>query len=162
MKLAPMILMIAAVAVAGCSSDDDALETTVTETEVVTGPAPNTVEYFRQVVGDRVFFDTDRYNIDTTSQITLDGQAQWLVSNGATTVTVEGHTDERGTRAYNLALGARRANSVKNYLVSKGVDAGRIRTVSYGKERPIALGSDPQSWAQNRRAVSVVIGAPGS
>ncbi|MBY8974876.1 peptidoglycan-associated lipoprotein Pal [Rhodobacteraceae bacterium NNCM2] len=160
--MSPIILMIAAAALAGCSSDEPEVEASSTTIVESNQPAPNSVEYFRQVVGDRVFFDTDRYDLDATSQSTLSGQAQWLNSNPATNVVIEGHADERGTRAYNLALGARRAASVRNYLVAQGVSADRIRTVSYGKERPIALGSDPSSWAQNRRAVSVVAGAPSS
>jgi peptidoglycan-associated lipoprotein len=107
--------------------------------------------------GDRVFFDTDRFNVDTEDQATLQRQAQWLARYPNTRVTVEGHADERGTRDYNLALGERRANSAKNYLITVGVDAARIQTVSYGKERPAAMGSDEQAWAQNRRAVTVTV-----
>jgi len=106
---------------------------------------------------DRVFFDTDRFNIDSADQVTLQTQARWLARNPNSQITIEGHADERGTRDYNLALGERRANSAKNYLVSVGVSPQRIRTVSYGKERPAALGSNEQAWAQNRRAVTVVI-----
>lgn len=121
---------------------------------------PGSQQDFVNTVGrgnDRIFFDTDRYNIDSRDQVTLQTQAQWLAANPNTQVTVEGHADERGTRDYNLALGERRANAAKNYLVSLGVQAGRIRTVSYGKERPEALGSNEQAWAQNRRAVTVVV-----
>jgi peptidoglycan-associated lipoprotein len=107
--------------------------------------------------GDRIFFDTDRFNVDTEDQATLQRQAQWLARYPNTRIIVEGHADERGTRDYNLALGERRANSAKNYLISVGVDASRIQTVSYGKERPQAIGSDEQSWAQNRRAVTVTV-----
>lgn len=107
--------------------------------------------------GDRIFFDTDRFNVDTEDQATLQRQAQWLARYPNTRIFVEGHADERGTRDYNLALGERRANSAKNYLISIGVDASRIQTVSYGKERPQAIGSDEQSWAQNRRAVTVTV-----
>ena len=107
--------------------------------------------------GDHILFDTDRFNIDSQDQVTLQGQAQWLARYPNTRVTVEGHADERGTREYNLALGERRANSAKNYLASLGVDASRIQTVSYGKERPFAIGSDESAWAQNRRAVTVTV-----
>ena len=107
--------------------------------------------------GDRILFDTDRFNVDAEDQVTLQAQAQWLARYPNTRVTLEGHADERGTRDYNLALGERRANSAKNYLASLGVDAARIQTVSYGKERPSALGSDEQAWAQNRRAVTVTV-----
>jgi peptidoglycan-associated lipoprotein len=127
-----------------------------------TGPGivPGSQEDFIQSVGqmgDRIFFDTDRFNIDSADQATLQTQAQWLSRYPQARVTVEGHADERGTRDYNLALGERRANAAKNYLASIGVDASRIQTVSYGKERPQALGSNEEAWAQNRRAVTVVI-----
>ena len=121
---------------------------------------PGSQEDFLQQVGqygDRILFDTDRFNVDVEDQATLQRQAQWLARYPNAGVTVEGHADERGTRDYNLALGERRANSAKNYLVSIGVDSSRIQTVSYGKERPSALGSDEQSWAQNRRAVTVTV-----
>ncbi|MGC1269395.1 MAG: peptidoglycan-associated lipoprotein Pal [Croceibacterium sp.] len=126
---------------------------------VETGPVPGTQTHFAQVMAGRdvIFFDTDRYNIDAQDQVALQGQAQYLMQYPAVRATVEGHADERGTRDYNLALGERRANAAKNYLASLGVDAGRITTVSYGKERPVALGSDEQSWAQNRRAVTIVL-----
>ena len=107
-------------------------------------------------VGDRVFFDFNRYNLRDDAQAALERQAAWLIANPATLIAVEGHCDERGTREYNLALGERRANSVKEYLVSLGVDAGRIETISYGKERPVALGHNESAWSQNRRSVSIV------
>lgn len=106
---------------------------------------------------DTIYFDTDRYNVDSADIAALQTQAQWLSRYPNKRATLEGHADERGTRDYNLALGERRANSAKNYLVSLGIDAGRISTVSYGKERPAALGSDEASWAKNRRAVTVTI-----
>jgi len=121
---------------------------------------PGSQEDFLQTVGqygDRIFFDTDKFNVDAEDQSTLQRQAQWLAQYPNVRVTVEGHADERGTREYNLALGERRANSAKNYLASLGVDSSRVQTVSYGKERPQALGSDEQSWAQNRRAVTVTV-----
>jgi len=123
-----------------------------------TGPAKGSQEDFlASVASDRVFFDTDKYDIDMEDQATLRSQAQWLVDNPTINVTVEGHADERGTRDYNLALGERRANAAKNYLASLGIDAARITTISFGKERPAALGSDEQAWAQNRRAVTVTV-----
>lgn len=119
---------------------------------------PGSQEDFVASVGaDRIFFDTDRFNIDTADQATLQSQAQWLARYPNVRVTVEGHADERGTRDYNLALGERRANAAKNYLASLGVSAERIQTVSYGKERPQELGSNEQAWAQNRRAVTLTI-----
>lgn len=107
-------------------------------------------------VGDRVFFGFDQYDLSPEARAVLDRQAAWLNQYKAVTVTVEGHTDERGTRDYNLALGDRRANSVKNYLVAKGVDPSRVKTISYGKERPAVVGSNEAAWAQNRRAVTMV------
>jgi peptidoglycan-associated lipoprotein len=106
---------------------------------------------------DTIYFDTDQYNIDAQDSAALQAQAQWLSRYPAKRVTLEGHADERGTREYNLALGERRANAAKNYLVGLGIDAGRISTLSYGKERPMAMGSDEDSWAKNRRAVTVTI-----
>jgi peptidoglycan-associated lipoprotein len=114
-------------------------------------------DFVRSVAADRIFFDTDRFNIDNQDQVTLQSQAQWLARYPNAQITIEGHADERGTRDYNLALGERRANAAKNYLGSLGINAGRIQTVSYGKERPQALGSNEEAWAQNRRAVTITI-----
>ncbi|MXO74700.1 peptidoglycan-associated lipoprotein Pal [Altererythrobacter aerius] len=114
--------------------------------------------FVNAVAGQNViYFDTDQYNVDSADAAALQSQAQYLAQYPQISVTIEGHADERGTREYNLALGERRANAAKNYLVSLGVAANRISTVSYGKERPSALGSNEAAWAQNRRAVSVVI-----
>ncbi|MBJ7443105.1 MAG: peptidoglycan-associated lipoprotein Pal [Sphingobium sp.] len=122
------------------------------------GPVKGSQEDFvASVSSDRIFFGLDQYDIDAEDQATLQSQAAWLQQNPAVRVTIEGHADERGTRDYNIALGERRANAAKNYLASLGIDSGRITTVSYGKERPAALGSDEASWAQNRRAVTVTI-----
>jgi peptidoglycan-associated lipoprotein len=113
-------------------------------------------DFLRSVPSDRIFFGTDEYGIDDEDRRTLDAQAAWLVAHPAVSVTIEGHCDERGTREYNLALGDRRANAAKNYLAAKGVPAARMTTISWGKEKPVALGSDEQAWAQNRRAVTIV------
>jgi peptidoglycan-associated lipoprotein len=122
------------------------------------GPVKGSQEDFvASVSSDRIFFDTDQYDVDAQDQQTLQSQAAWLQQNPNVRVTVEGHADERGTRDYNIALGERRANAAKNYLASLGIDPSRINTVSYGKERPAALGSDEASWAQNRRAVTVTV-----
>jgi len=107
-------------------------------------------------VGDRVFFATDSSVLNGESQAVLSRQAAWLKTNGNVNVVLEGHADERGTREYNLALGERRANSARNYLVNLGVAASRISVVSYGKERPAVLGSDAGAWSQNRRSVTVL------
>ena len=108
-------------------------------------------------VGDRVFFETDSSELSAQSRATLDKQAQWLNSYSQYgQFTIEGHADERGTREYNIALGARRAQTVRDYLISRGVAANRMRTISYGKERPVALCDDISCWSQNRRAVTVL------
>ena len=114
-------------------------------------------DFIREAGTDTVLFGTDTYDIDSEARAILDRQAAWLKKYPAVRVTVEGHCDERGTREYNLALGDRRANSAKNYLASAGISASRISTISYGKERPVAAGSDESAWAQNRRAVTVVM-----
>lgn len=114
-------------------------------------------DFMRSVTSDTVHFGTDLYDIDAEARAILDSQATWLAKFPNVRVSVEGHADERGTREYNLALGDRRANSAKNYLVTRGVDPARVSTISYGKERPTALGSDEASWAQNRRAVTVTV-----
>lgn len=121
-------------------------------------PVPGSQEDFvASVSADRVFFDTDKFDIDAEDQATLRSQSEWLARYQQVRVTVEGHADERGTRDYNIALGERRANAAKNYLASLGVDPGRITTISYGKERPDAVGSDESAWARNRRAVTVTV-----
>ncbi|WP_431854190.1 peptidoglycan-associated lipoprotein Pal [Azospirillum sp.] len=107
-------------------------------------------------VGDRVFYGFDRYDLSPEARATLDRQAAWLKQYPNVTVTIEGHADERGTREYNLALGERRANSAKNYLVAQGTNPSRVKVISYGKERPAVLGSNEAAWAQNRRGVTVV------
>jgi peptidoglycan-associated lipoprotein len=107
-------------------------------------------------VGDRVFFDLDKSDLKSEARATLDRQAAWLKKYSTANVTIEGHCDERGTREYNLALGERRATAVKNYLVADGIAAARVKTISYGKERPAVLGSNEAAWAQNRRGVTVV------
>jgi peptidoglycan-associated lipoprotein len=117
---------------------------------------PGTQEDLVVNVGDRVFFSFNESTLSTEAQATLDRQAAWLKKYPSAKVTVEGHCDERGTREYNLALGERRATAAKNYLVAAGIPAGRISTVSYGKERPAVVGSNEAAWAQNRRAVTVV------
>ena len=123
---------------------------------------PGSVQDFAQNVGDRVFFESDSTELTAASQTTLDKQAAWLTRYSQYSFTVEGHADERGTREYNFALGARRSEAVKNYLAARGVAAGRIRTTSFGKERPVAVCDDISCWSQNRRAVTVLSGGPSS
>ncbi len=117
---------------------------------------PASPAYFNQTVGDRVWFAVDQSTLSATARATLDGQAQWLNANPQYVILIEGNADERGTREYNLALGARRAAAAQQYLISKGVAANRIQTVTYGKERPVALCSNESCYSQNRRAVTVL------
>ena len=117
---------------------------------------PGSQEDLTQNVGDRVFFDTDSSTLTSEGQATLAKQTEWLKQYSNVNVTVEGHADERGTREYNIALGERRAAVTKRFLISQGVAANRVSTISYGKERPAVVGSDESAWSQNRRAVSVV------
>ena len=134
-------------------------QVTPAPTPTPTGPVPGSQSHFATVMAGRdvIFFDTDRYNIDSQDAVALRAQAEYMLQYTASGATIEGHADERGTRDYNLALGERRANAAKNYLVSLGVGEGRLRTVSYGEERPAATGSNEQAWARNRRAVTVMI-----
>jgi len=155
-----MIKAIAAVAallmMAACSSsstEPPPASTTVT---------PGSIADFRQNVGDRVYFDTDMSNIREDGRQTLNRQAEWLKKYTNYQITIAGHCDERGTREYNLALGARRANAVREYLTAHGVSAARIETISYGKEKPIDGGSDEGAWAKNRNAhTAITEGAKG-
>ncbi len=147
-------LLLAACAANGSSSSSDM--------GADVGPIAGSQEDLVANVGDRVFFAFDRYDLNATAQSTLQRQAAWLDAHPTVTLLVEGHCDERGTREYNLALGARRANAAKGYLVSLGADPARATTISYGKERPVALGHNEESWALNRRAVSVVVNGPTS
>jgi peptidoglycan-associated lipoprotein len=118
---------------------------------------PGSQQDFVVNVGDRVFFETDSTELTSQSRATLDKQAQWLTNYGQySQFTIEGHADERGTREYNIALGARRAQAVRDYLTSRGIAANRMRTISYGKERPVAVCNDISCWSQNRRAVTVL------
>jgi peptidoglycan-associated lipoprotein len=148
--------------VAACSSDPAPTASTggagaaTTAAAPAASIAPGTVQDFQVNVGDRVFFDYDKFEVKPAGKATLDKQAAWLKRYGQWKVVIEGHADERGTREYNLALGERRANAVKTYLVNQGIPANRVTTISYGKERPVALGSNEAAWAQNRRGVTVL------
>ena len=117
---------------------------------------PTSIAYFNQAVGDRVLFAVDQSTLSPEGRMVLQGQAQWLNSNPSYAIIIEGHADEQGTREYNLALGARRASAVQDFLISQGVPQNRMRTVSYGKERPIEVCSDEACYAKNRRAVTVL------
>ena len=118
--------------------------------------SPGSQQDFVVNVGDRVFFETDQTDLTPQARATLDKQAQWLAQYNRYSFTIEGHADERGTREYNIALGARRAQTVREYLSSRGVEPQRMRTISYGKERPVAVCNDISCWSQNRRAVTVL------
>ncbi|NDR55969.1 peptidoglycan-associated lipoprotein Pal [Aliiruegeria sabulilitoris] len=123
---------------------------------------PNSPAYFQAAVGDRVLFPVDQSTLTDVARGTLDAQAAWMNTNTAYNAQIEGHADEQGTREYNLALGARRANSVQEYLISRGVAGTRLNTVSYGKERPLEICSEEACYAKNRRAVTVLQAAAGS
>ncbi len=123
---------------------------------VQTGVLPGSIQDFVVNVGDRVYFDTDEYTVRSDAQPVLSNQAAWLARYPQVRIRIEGNADERGTREYNLALGARRANAVRDFLVGRGVNAARIETLSYGKERPLAGGSDEAAWAQNRNAQTAI------
>jgi peptidoglycan-associated lipoprotein len=143
-------LLLGAIAIAGCAKQSE-------PTAMAAGAAaPGSQQDFIVNVGDRVFFDTDSSELSEQARATLDKQAQWLNQYGRYAFTIEGHADERGTREYNIALGARRAQTVREYLVSRGVSAQRMHTISYGKERPVAVCDDISCWSQNRRAVTVL------
>ena len=145
-------VLAAALAISACANKaaDDA------QANAAGMATPGSQQDFVVNVGDRVFFESDSTELTLQSRSTLDKQAQWLQQYGNYTFTIEGHADERGTREYNIALGARRAQAVHDYLVSRGVQAHRMRTISYGKERPVAVCDDISCWSQNRRAVTVL------
>ena len=163
----PLLLATASlIAVAGCAKKPPKELPPPPPSSVIADPeepklpavVPGSQEDFvASVAADRIFFDTDKSDVDAQDQATLQSQAAWLAKYPAKRVTIEGHCDERGTREYNLALGERRANATKNALAALGVDASRITTISYGKERPDATGSDEDAYAKNRRAVTVTV-----
>lgn len=165
-RMTPVLILLAgSLAVSACASKapkqlpPDAGAPPVTSAPASTAPVPGSqADFVATMMGDdTIYFDTDKFDIDSVDGAALAKQAQWLLRYPQKRASIEGHCDERGTREYNLALGERRANAAKNYLVSMGVDAGRLTTISYGKERPIALGSDESAWARNRRAVTLTI-----
>ncbi|WP_439574620.1 peptidoglycan-associated lipoprotein Pal [Phreatobacter sp.] len=123
---------------------------------------PGSPQDFVVNVGDRVFFETDSSELTPQARATLDKQAVWLNQYNRYAFTVEGHADERGTREYNIALGARRAQTMRDYLAARGISGARMRTISYGKERPVAVCNDISCWSQNRRSVTVLTGGTGS
>ena len=144
-------VVIAALALGACANNKDLAGQGLAGSAV-----PGSQQDFVVNVGDRVFFESDSTELTMQSRATLDKQAQWLQTYNRNAFTVEGHADERGTREYNIALGARRAQAMHDYLASHGVQAHRMRTISYGKERPVAVCDDISCWSQNRRAVTVL------
>jgi peptidoglycan-associated lipoprotein len=153
-----------ALAAAACSNQD-AITGTAGLGGVGAGAgaaAPGSTQEFALSIGDRVFFDSDSTDLNPQAVATLDKQAQWLQRYSRYTFLVEGHADERGTREYNFSLSGRRSQVVRDYLASRGIDPARIRSVSYGKERPVAVCNDISCWSQNRRAVTVLDGASGA
>ena len=168
--LTKIALLVGALAVSACTNagrfgqDDPRLDGSAgagTGAGFVPGGAgdPSSPAYFQQAIGDRVLFLVDQSSLTAEAQATLDQQAEWLLTNSDYQAVIEGHADEQGTREYNLALGGRRANAVREYLISRGVPASRLRFVSYGKERPIEICSDESCYAKNRRAVTVIAGS---
>lgn len=162
------VLVIGALSLSACTNADrfnnaDAVDvnaanavSNVNQTALDPSQNPSRPQFFSQTIGDRVLFEIDTSTLTAQGRATLDGQAGWLSTNSDYLAVIEGHADEQGTREYNLALGARRANAVREYLISKGLPSSRIRTVSYGKERPLAVCSEESCYSQNRRAVTII------
>ena len=163
-------LLAVLVIVAGCSKNEPDTGVVTTDGDLTAsdrapistidqtsgGPLAGTQQDLVVNVGDRVFFGYDQHDLNGEARSTVERQAQWLNTYPNVNVVIEGHADERGTREYNLALGEKRAMTIRNYLIANGVSTGRIQTISYGKERPAVMGADESSWAQNRRGVLVV------
>ncbi len=166
MRFKVLSMFAALLLLAACETPTE--ETTASTTSATTTPStpaapaapagiqPGSLEDLIDKVGDRVFFDFDKYDLKPEGRSTVEALAAWLNSFPSVTLTLEGHADERGTREYNLALGERRANAVKDYLIALGINAGRLTTISYGEERPAVPGSYEEAWAQNRRSQFVV------
>ncbi|EAR52335.1 OmpA/MotB family protein [Oceanicola granulosus HTCC2516] len=168
-KLPIALLLVAALAATGCNRRDrfadgagvPAAPAPVTNPGAGSAADPSSPAYFQQTIGDRVLFLVDQYTLTPEGRAVLDGQARWLQANADYRAVIEGHADEQGTREYNLALGSRRANAVREYLVSQGVPSSRLQTVTYGKERPLEVCSAESCYAQNRRAVTVIAAGSG-
>jgi len=163
------LIVLAGVALSACTSadrfgDGNTVDLNNSGASALAGTAqdPASPLYFQQTVGDRVLFAVDQSTLTPEGRAVLDGQAQWLMTNIDYQAVIEGHADEQGTREYNLALGARRANAVQEYLISKGIGPNRMRVISYGKERPLEICSEESCYAKNRRAVTVISVVPTS
>ena len=148
-----LLVILACLVLSACATQKKVDSTGQMQGDVYTGT--DTVEYLAKGVPDRVFFATNESILTTASRDTLRKQAAWLRKNSSINVVLEGHVDERGTREYNLALGERRANAAKDYLMTYGISSNRISVISYGKERPVDSGSNPLAWSKNRRSVTV-------
>ncbi len=164
MKAKVLLVALTALTMAACASSQPAVENTPAAGPAAPAPPaqrvtaiPGSVEDFQENAGDRVFYDFDRFDLRADARATLDRQAQWLNQYSNVTVRVYGNADERGTREYNLALGARRANSARDYLVSRGVASSRIETISNGEEQPVCSASTEECWALNRNATTVIV-----
>ncbi|MCB1330496.1 MAG: peptidoglycan-associated lipoprotein Pal [Maritimibacter sp.] len=154
-------LLVGALALTACDKNsrfgkDGALDAAGANGALGSVSDPTSPAYFSQVVGDRVLFEVDQHTLTPAAQGVIAQQAAWLMQNPEYSAVIEGHADEQGTREYNLALGARRASAVQAYLIDQGVSPARLKTVSYGKERPLAICSDEACYSQNRRAVTVL------
>ena len=147
---------LAGLTLAGCASTTQPASTSTSTSSAAAATTSSSAQYLVQNVGDRVFFQTDQSNLDGSARATLRNQAQWLSQNSSVNLIIEGHADERGTREYNLALGARRANAVRDFLISEGVNGSRLQTISFGKERPVSLCSEEACWSKNRRSVATI------
>ena len=158
LKSPAIFVLLVGIALTGCARNNQLPDNA---DQFVNGAAPGSQQDFTVNVGDRVFFETDSSILTPTARATLDKQAQWLIQYPNYPITIEGHADERGTREYNLALGARRAAATRDYLVGRGVPASRLRTISFGKERPVAVCNDISCWSQNRRAVTLLAAPTG-
>ena len=166
MRFKLITMIAAAFLLAACETSEDvemaadtttsATTSTTTAPVAIAGPTPGSQEHLVVNVGDRVFYDFDKSDLRPEARATVEALAVWMSNYPATTISLEGHADERGTREYNLALGERRANSIRDYLVALGIGPNRLSNISYGKERPAVLGSTEEAWAQNRRGVFVV------
>ena len=156
-----VMVVVAALALASCATKKLPNNSNGLGLNNTNGAAPGSQQDFTVNVGDRVFFETDSTILTAVGRSTLDKQAQWLTRYANYPITIEGHADERGTREYNLGLGARRAAATRDYLSARGVNRGRIRTISYGKERPVAVCNDISCWSQNRRAVTLLSAPTG-
>ena len=158
-----LIVFLSLVTLGGCSSKNGIGSIGESDATPEFGNISETsIEYFTESVGDTILFEVNKSSLQPQTIETLQAQAQWLQQNSLVPITIEGHADEQGTREYNLALGARRATAVRNYLVSQGIPESRLSIVTYGKERPIEVCSMEKCWSQNRRSVTVVSGGLGS